>query len=79
MLFAVNIAVIALAQAADAETYDRGDMGLTVREIQTRLADWGYGPGAVDGGSGADTAAAGPAGSAAGAAVWAARAAVSSA
>ena len=58
MLFAVNIAVIALAQAADAETYDRGDMGLTVREIQTRLADWGYGPGAVDGVYGADTEAA---------------------
>ena len=58
MLFAVNIAVIALAQAASAETYDRGDMGLTVREIQTRLADWGYGPGAVDGVYGADTEAA---------------------
>ena len=58
MLFAVNIAVIALAQAASAETYDRGDMGLTVREIQTRLADWGYEPGAVDGVYGADTEAA---------------------
>ena len=58
MLFALNIGLIALAQAASAETYERGSTGATVREIQQRLADWGYGPGAVDGVYGADTEAA---------------------
>ena len=41
VLFALNIAAIALAQAARAETYQRGDSGGTVREIQTLLKEWG--------------------------------------
>ena len=49
MLFALNIGLIALAQAASAETYERGSTGATVREIQQRLTDWGYYSGSVDG------------------------------
>lgn len=49
VIFALNIAVIALAEAANAETYRRGDTGSTVEEIQTRLSDWGYYSGSVDG------------------------------
>lgn len=49
VLFALNIAAIALAQAARAETYKRGDSGGTVREIQTLLKEWGYYDGSVDG------------------------------
>ena len=49
VLFALNIAAIALAQAARAETYQRGDSGGTVREIQTLLKEWGYYDGSVDG------------------------------
>ncbi len=49
LIFALNISIIALVQAAAAETYDRGSSGATVREIQSRLADWGYYDGAVDG------------------------------
>lgn len=49
VLFALNIALIAMVQAARAEAYQRGDSGSTVREIQTRLKDWGYYSGSVDG------------------------------
>ena len=49
VLFALNISIIALVQAARAETYERGDSGATVREIQTLLRDWGYYSGSVDG------------------------------
>ena len=49
VLFALNIALIAMVQAARAEAYRRGDSGSTVREIQTRLKDWGYYSGSVDG------------------------------
>ena len=49
VLFALNIAAIALAQAARAETYQRGDSGGTVREIQMLLKEWGYYDGSVDG------------------------------
>lgn len=58
MLFALNIAAIALIQAARAETYERGDSGSTVREIQTLLKDWGYYEGSVDGIYGSATEAA---------------------
>ena len=49
VLFALNISIIALVQAARAETYERGDSGATVRDIQTLLRDWGYYSGSVDG------------------------------
>ncbi|MBR1456772.1 MAG: spore cortex-lytic enzyme [Oscillospiraceae bacterium] len=49
VVFAVNIFVIALAQHASADLYKRGASGDTVREIQTRLKNWGYYTGSVDG------------------------------
>ncbi len=58
MLFALNIAAIALVQAARADTYQRGDSGSTVREIQTLLKEWGYYEGSIDGIYGSATEAA---------------------
>ena len=49
VLFALNIFIIALAQSASADLYKRGSSGAVVREIQTRLKNWGYYSGAVDG------------------------------
>ena len=48
-LFALNIFIIALAQSASADLYKKGSSGAVVREIQTRLKNWGYYSGAVDG------------------------------
>lgn len=56
LLFAVNIAVISLAQQAQAATYRQGSTGEQVRIIQTKLKNWGYYDGAVDGIFGSDTA-----------------------
>lgn len=58
VVFAVNMLVIALAQAASADLYTRGASGATVKEIQTRLKSWGYYDGAVDGVFGSRTEAA---------------------
>jgi len=49
LIFAVNIFIIALAQRASAELYKKGSGGPTVTEIQTRLKNWGYYSGEVDG------------------------------
>lgn len=49
ILFAVNIALIALVQGAQAATYRQGSTGEQVRTIQTKLKNWGYYDGAVDG------------------------------
>ena len=49
LLFALNILVICLAQAAQAATYQRGSTGSTVKQIQTKLKNWGYYSGSVDG------------------------------
>ena len=49
VLFAVNIAVITLAQRADAASYKRGSTGSVVSEIQQKLKDWGYYSADVDG------------------------------
>ena len=49
LIFAVNIFIIALAQRASAELYKKGSSGPTVTEIQTRLKNWGYYSGEVDG------------------------------
>lgn len=49
IVFAVNILIITLVQSAGAITYDRGSTGETVKQIQTRLRDWGYYSGAIDG------------------------------
>ena len=61
VLFAVNAAVITLAQLvpdAGAESFKNGATGETVRKIQQRLSDWGYYSGAVDGIYGSATEAA---------------------
>lgn len=58
IVFAVNIFIIALAQSASADLYKRGSTGSTVTEIQTRLKNWGYYNGAVDGIYGSRTEAA---------------------
>ena len=55
LLFAVNIAVISLAQQAQAATYRQGSTGDAVRTIQTKLKRWGYYTGSVDGIYGAQT------------------------
>ena len=58
VLFALNIFIIALAQSASADLYKKGSRGDTVSEIQTRLKNWGYYSGTVDGLYGSRTEAA---------------------
>ncbi len=55
VIFAVNIFIIALAQRASAELYKKGSGGAAVSEIQTRLKNWGYYNGDVDGVYGSQT------------------------
>ena len=55
VIFAVNIFIIALAQHASADLYKKGSSGPTVSEIQTRLKNWGYYFGGVDGVYGSKT------------------------
>ena len=55
VIFAVNIFVIALSQNAHADLYKKGSSGATVSEIQTRLKNWGYYSGTVDGIYGSQT------------------------
>ena len=49
VLFAVNIAVITLFQSAELAVYRQGSTGDAVRTIQTKLSNWGYFSGAIDG------------------------------
>lgn len=49
VIFALNAAVIVLAQSARAAAYQRGSTGSTVTQIQQKLKNWGYYNGAVDG------------------------------
>ena len=49
LIFAVNIFIIAMAQSAWADLYKKGASGGAVTEIQTRLKNWGYYSGSVDG------------------------------
>ncbi len=49
VIAALNALLIALAQTAYADLYKRGSSGARVTEIQTRLKNWGYYDGAVDG------------------------------
>ena len=49
VIFLTNILVIALIQSAEAATYRQGSSGDGVRTIQTKLKNWGYYTGAVDG------------------------------
>ena len=49
VLFAVNIMVITFFQSAEAAVYRQGSTGDAVRIIQTKLSNWGYFSGAIDG------------------------------
>ena len=55
VLLALNFFAFALSQQASADLYKRGSSGATVREIQTRLKNWGYYSGSVDGIYGSQT------------------------
>ena len=55
VIFAVNIFIIAMAQSASADLYKKGSSGSSVTEIQTRLKNWGYYFGSVDGVFGSKT------------------------
>ncbi len=57
-VFIINIIIISLFSSVSAASYRRGSTGSTVREIQTRLKNWGYYSGTVDGiyGSGTEAA-----------------------
>ncbi|MBR6096348.1 MAG: spore cortex-lytic enzyme [Oscillospiraceae bacterium] len=50
--------LLALSLGASAVTYQRGSSGGTVKEIQTKLQNWGYYSGAIDGVYGSQTEAA---------------------
>lgn len=54
-IFTLNIMLIALVQAAGAATYERGSSGELVSEMQSRLKEWGYYSGEVDGIFGSET------------------------
>lgn len=56
IIFALNIFIIGMARYASAEVYKKGSTGATVTEIQTRLKNWGYYSGTVDGVFGSRTA-----------------------
>jgi N-acetylmuramoyl-L-alanine amidase len=58
LIFALNIIIISLAQNAGAVTYKRGSTGSVVTQIQTKLSEWGYYKGKVDGIYGSRTEAA---------------------
>lgn len=56
LVFLLNIALISLAQYAQAVTYRQGSSGEQVRLIQSKLKNWGYYDGTVDGIFGSRTA-----------------------
>ena len=55
IVFTVNIFIIALAQTAAADLYKKGSSGEGVTQVQTRLKNWGYYFGSVDGVYGSKT------------------------
>lgn len=55
IVFTVNIFIIALAQTAAADLYKKGSSGEVVTQVQTRLKNWGYYFGSVDGVYGSKT------------------------
>lgn len=55
VVFTVNIFIIALAQTAAADLYNKGSSGEVVTQVQTRLKNWGYYFGSVDGVYGSKT------------------------
>ena len=56
LLFIVNIAIITLAQSAQAAVYKQGSSGDAVRTIQQKLTNWGYLNDKIDGVYGSKTA-----------------------
>ena len=56
VLFTANILLITFFQTAEAATYRQGSSGQTVKTIQTKLKNWGYYNGSVDGIYGSQTA-----------------------
>lgn len=58
LVLAVGMIVLVSVTSAQAASYQRGSSGETVRQIQTKLKNWGYYSGAVDGiyGSGTEKA-----------------------
>ena len=58
LILAVASVVLVTITSADAASIQRGSTGDTVRQIQTKLKQWGYYSGAVDGvyGSGTEKA-----------------------
>ena len=55
VLLTLNFFALSMSQYASADLYKRGSSGATVREIQTRLKNWGYYFGEVDGIYGSQT------------------------
>jgi len=49
LLLTAIMLLLCLRQTANAATYQRGSTGSVVRQIQTKLRDWGYYSGSVDG------------------------------
>ncbi len=49
VIFAVFIVLISLAQRAEADSYKKGSVGSVVSQIQTKLKNWGYYSGDIDG------------------------------
>ena len=58
VVIAVNLLLIALVTSAEAASYKKGSTGSVVTQMQTKLKQWGYYDGAVDGvfGSGTERA-----------------------
>ncbi len=49
VIFAVFIVLISLVQRAEADSYKKGSVGSVVSQIQTKLKNWGYYSGDIDG------------------------------
>lgn len=49
VIFAVFIVLISLARHAEADSYKKGAVGSVVSQIQTKLKNWGYYSGNIDG------------------------------
>ena len=49
LALASGLLTLCLVQSAAAVSYQRGSSGSVVRQIQTKLKDWGYYTGSVDG------------------------------
>lgn len=55
VLLSVSMVLVALAPAVEAASYKKGSSGAMVTQIQTKLKNWGYYTGTVDGSYGSGT------------------------